>query len=491
MRDLSPRVHNDPEEYIKVPAIVHQRRSRAVRLSDLVSALSYALDLTEGQPLGHAQRTCVLGIRLAQAVGMPADEQEDLYYALLLKDSGCSSNAARMYQILGSDEIRAKHDVKLIDWRSVNWSSLVYSLGHVRVGRPAWERLLALSQVAWQRHRQQKEVVEIRCERGATIARKMGFPERTAEAIRSLDEHWDGGGYPLGLQGEEIPMAARILNLAQTLEVFHRHSGMPAALQVARARSGRWFDPELVRAAHAIAQQNSLDDELAYAAQTVARLSPAGGTVTADRGRIDVICDAFANIVDAKSPYTSDHSRRVTDAAIGMSEHMRVDKSTLSLIRRAALLHDLGKLSVPNSILEKPAPLTTEEWAVVRRHPFHSEAILKRIEGFEQIAIVAGAHHERLDGTGYFRGIHAGQLDMPARILAVADVFDALSAKRPYREAIPLDEVFSIMRRDAPHALDAQCVEALVESQRRARPAPASEGLAMLQRAMSTHRGVA
>ncbi|MBN9659740.1 MAG: HD domain-containing protein [Acidobacteria bacterium] len=474
-----------------MPTIVQQRRSRAVRLSDLVSALSYALDLTEGQPLGHAQRTCIFGIRLAQAIGMPEQEQADLYYALLLKDSGCSSNAARMYQILGSDEIRARHDVKLIDWRSVNWSTLVYSLRHVQVGRPAWERLLALSQVAWQRHRQQKEVVEIRCERGAAIARKMGFPQRTAEAIRGLDEHWDGGGYPLGLQGTEIPLSARILSLAQTLEVFHRHSGMPAALQVARARSGRWFDPELVRAAHAIAQQDSLDNELSYAAQTVARLSPSEGAVTAGRERVDVICDGFADVVDAKSPYTSDHSKRVTEVAVGMAEHMGLEKPTVTLIRRAALLHDLGKLSVPNSILEKPAPLTSEEWAVVRRHPFHSEAILKRIQGFEQIAIIAGAHHERLDGTGYFRGLHANQLSMPARVLAVADVFDALSAKRPYREAIPLDEVFSIMRRDAPHALDGRCVEVLVESQRRARPSPAPEGLAMLQRAMSTHRGVA
>ncbi|MGJ5819419.1 HD-GYP domain-containing protein [Paludibaculum fermentans] len=478
-----------------MPTSVQSRRSRSVRLSDLVSALSYALDLTEGQPLGHAQRTCVLGIRLAQAIGLSEEEQADLFYALLLKDSGCSSNAARMYQILGSDEIRAKHDVKLVDWRSVNWSSLVYSLRHVRVGRPAWERLLALSQVAWQRHRQQKEVVEIRCERGASIALKMGFPSRTAEAIRSLDEHWDGGGYPLGLRADQIPIAARILSLAQTLEVFHRQSGMPAALKVARARSGRWFDPELVKAAHAIAQQSSLDSELAYAAQTVARLSPAEGSVAAGRERVDVICDGFAEVVDAKSPYTSEHSRRVTEAAVGIAQHMQAEKSTITLLRRAALLHDLGKLSVPNSILEKPVALTADEWAIVKRHPFHSEAILKRIEGFEQIAIVAGAHHERLDGTGYFRGVKAEQLSMPARILAVADVFDALAAKRPYREAIPLDEVFSMMRRDAPHALDGACVEALVESQRLSRPAPASEGLALLQRAISTHhtsqRGVA
>lgn len=470
---------------------VQQRRIRPVRLSDLVSALSYALDLTEGQPLGHAQRSCVLGVRLAQAIGLPEDEIADLYYALLLKDSGCSSNAARMYQILGSDEIRAKHDVKLIDWRRVNWSTLVYSLRHVRVGRTTWERLLALSQVAWHRHRQQKEVVEIRCERGASIALKMGFPQRTSEAIRALDEHWDGGGYPLGLKGEQIPIGARILTLAQTMEVFHRHSGMVSALRVARARSGRWFDPELVRAAHAIAQQESLDRELEYASETVARLSPVEGNSATFGDRVDVICDAFAEVVDAKSPYTSEHSRRVTEVAVAVGAQLGLNKATQTLIRRAALLHDLGKLSVPNSILEKPVALTAEEWAVVRRHPFHSEAILKRIEGFEEIAIIAGAHHERLDGTGYFRGLKGHQLSLPARILAVADVFDALVARRPYREAIPVDEVFTILRRDAPQALDADCVEALVQSQRTSKPAPAPEGLELLQRAMRVHRGVA
>ncbi|WP_321475380.1 HD domain-containing phosphohydrolase [uncultured Paludibaculum sp.] len=464
-----------------MPKPVQQRRVRSVRLSDLVSALSYALDLTEGQPVGHAQRSCVLGIRLGQAMGLPEDELADLYYALLLKDSGCSSNAARMVQILGSDEISSRQDLKLIDWRSVDWSTLVHSLRHVRVGRPTWERLLALSQRAWKRHRRPKEVAAIRGERGASIALKMGFPRRTAEAIGNLDERWDGSGNPLGLEGDRIPIAARIVSLAQTLELFHRHSGMPAALRVARARSGRWFDPELVRAAHAIAQLDSLDNELAYASQTVARLSPAEGNVAAGGDRVDVICEAFAEVVDAKSPYTSEHSRRVTQTAVGTASQMGASKATLTLIRRAALLHDLGKLSVPNSILEKPTELTSEEWSVVKRHPYHSEAILKRIEGFEEIAIVAGAHHERLDGGGYFRGSAADQLSMATRILSVADVFDALAGRRPYRAAVPRDEVFSIMRREAPHALDGDCIDALVASQRALHAVQAPDGRQLLQ----------
>jgi HD-GYP domain-containing protein (c-di-GMP phosphodiesterase class II) len=134
-------------------------------------------------------------------------------------------------------------------------------------------------------------------------------------------------------------------------------------------------------------------------------------------------------------------------------------------MRRAALLHDIGKLSVPNSILEKPGSLDAGEWEVVKQHPYYSYEILRRVTGFEELSEVAAAHHEKLDGSGYFRHFRADQLSLEARILVVSDIFDALSAKRPYRDALPLEKVFEIIRKDAPRALDAQCVEALVEAE--------------------------
>ena len=191
-----------------------------LRVSALISALSYSLDLTEGRPMGHSVRSCMIGMRIAQHIGIRSADQGDLFYALLLKDAGCSSNSSKLFHILAADEIRAKRDVKLTDWTRVGWESLQYALTHVATGAPFLERMRTLARVAAKQQTESCELVKIRCERGASIARRIGFPEPVAQAIHSLDEHWDGGGYPDGLRGEEIPLFSRIMNLSQTLEVF-------------------------------------------------------------------------------------------------------------------------------------------------------------------------------------------------------------------------------------------------------------------------------
>src|ERR1700685_3470076 len=229
-----------------------------VRISQIISALSYALDLTEGRPMGHSVRSCMIGMRIAAEIGLSAADQSGLYYALLLKDAGCSSNSSKLFHILSADEIRAKRDVKLTDWTRVGWDSLQYALTHVATEAPFLERVRTLVRVAAKQQTESCELVKVRCERGASIARKIGFAEPVAQAIHSLDEHWNGGGYPDGLKREEIPLFARIMNLSQTLEVFLVNRGADAAIEVARKRSRRWFDPELVRAATSLARQGAL-----------------------------------------------------------------------------------------------------------------------------------------------------------------------------------------------------------------------------------------
>jgi len=406
----------------------------------------------------------MIGMRLATEIGMSVAEQSDLYYALLLKDAGCSSNASKLFHILSADEIRAKGDVKLTDWTRVGWESLHYALTHVATGAPFLERVRTLVQVAAKQQVESCALVKIRCERGASIARRIGFSEPVAQAIHSLDEHWSGGGYPDGRRGREIPLFARIMNLSQTLEVFLVSRGEQAALEVARRRSGRWFDPELVRAAASAAKRGvlfaGLDQEQAI--EQALALEPEEHRMLADEATIENICQAFAEIIDTKSPFTYRHSNGVADAAVGISRQLSLSEEDTTFMRRAALVHDLGKLSVPNSILEKPAALDNLEWEVVKRHPFYSYEILRRIPGFEALSEVAGAHHEKLDGSGYFRHFNAEQLSLEMRILTVADIFDALAAKRPYRDAMPLEKVFDIMRKDAPRAIDAQCLDALM-----------------------------
>src|ERR1700722_17487522 len=219
-----------------------------LRMSDLISALSYALDLTEGQPMGHAVKCCLLSMRLADILNLSVQQKSDLYYATLLKDAGCSSNAARMYEILGGDERKAKQEIKSTDWTKVSFEGLEYLLRNVMPGRSRLERVFAIASVATNRDAQTSELINLRCDRGAQIAKKIGFCESITTAIYSLDEHWNGKGFPAGRKGEDIPLFSRIMNLCQTLEVFVTLNGVSDGFQVLRDRSGSWFDPELVRA---------------------------------------------------------------------------------------------------------------------------------------------------------------------------------------------------------------------------------------------------
>ena len=445
-----------------MPTIFSQE---TIRLSDVVSALSVALDLTEGQPMGHAIRSCILGMRIADELQLPAAQRSDLYYALLLKDSGCSTNAARMYQIMGSDEIAAKREVKFEDWTKASLSGLRYLLRNVLPGASFPRRMVRIAQIALQQSCNNAELIGTRCERGAQIARQIGLSEATAQAIHSLDEHWNGGGYPAGLRGSEIPLLSCIMNVTQTMDVFAHRFGPRSAVQAVTERSGRWFDPEIVRVVQSLENDRELWQQVQGpdAREHVLRMEP-GIALPALPERIDSICHAFAQVIDAKSPYTFHHSVGVAEASTTIAAQMGLAPQIQTLVRRAALLHDIGKLSVSNEILEKPGKLTSEEWSIMRKHPAYTRTILREIRSFDELAYIAAAHHERLDGSGYPEGLTAKAMSIPARIIAVADVYQALSEKRPYRESLPTEVVFKIMDRDIPHRLDAECLSALKRS---------------------------
>ena len=406
----------------------------SIRMSEIISALSYALDLTEGQPMGHSVRTCAIGMRIGQQMGLGIEDLSALYYTLLLKDAGCSSNASRLFHILNADEIKAKRDVKTTDWTRVGWESLHYALTHVATGAPFLERMQTLFQVAATQQQDSCDLVKIRCERGAFIARQLGFSESVAAGIHSLDEHWNGRGYPDGFRKEEIPLVSRIANLSQTLDVFFAARGSAAAIDAVQKRSGRWFDPEMIKAAVSLSNSGALWGGLdsKNLIDTVSGMEPEKLRMEATEDAVDNICVAFAEVIDAKSPFTYRHSSGVADAAQEIARWFGMSPQSMKTLRRAALLHDIGKLSVANSILEKPGKLTGEEWDIVKRHPYYTLEILNRIPGFDRLAQDAAAHHEKLDGSGYWRGWGSDQLSRFARILAVADIFDAPHAKRPH-----------------------------------------------------------
>ena len=436
-----------------------------VRLSEVISALSYALDLTEGQPEGHSVRTCLIGMRIGREIGLDAEARSSLFYALLLKDAGCSSNSAATCELFGADDHAVKRTWKTVDWAS-RWRSIGHVVRNVRPGAPLLEKARQVAGFT-RTEAPGTELVRTRCERGADIARTLEMPDDTAAAIHALDEHWDGRGIPAGLAGEEIPLLARIACLAQTVEIFHSTRGVQAAFAMAGDRAGRWFDPELVRALQALRADGGFWAGLAGDCRAqAAALEPQDRALVADGDRLDRIAHAFARVIDAKSPYTFRHSEGVAEYAAAAAGVLGFGADALRGLRRAALLHDVGKLGVSNRILDKPGKLTEEEFAVVRRHPEYSFRILSRVAPLRALAETAASHHERMDGRGYHRGIDAGTLPLAARVLAVADVCDALSAERPYRAAMPRERVLEIMRRDAGPALCPESFAALEEALR-------------------------
>lgn len=434
---------------------------REIRRAELLGALSYALDLVEGQPAGHCVRCCWIGIHVGREIGLSEPEIDELYYTLLLKDLGCSSNAARICQLYLTDDLSFKRDAKEIDGSLPQ--ALRFVLAHTGLKAGLSDRIRALIAAFQTAGTAPKELIETRCQSGAEIARMMHFPESVALGIQNLDEHWDGGGLPTQACGTAIPVYARIALLAQVVDVFHTGSGIEAARREIRHRAGSWFDPDLTQAFARVAARPEFWAMLGAANLQTAlyALEPAQEARMVDEDYLDDIAAAFAKVIDSKSPYTSGHSERVTLFTDLIAEKMGLPEQRRRWLKRAALLHDIGKLGVSNSVLDKPAKLDDEEWAAMKMHAVYSEEILSRIAAFSDLAAIAAAHHERLDGKGYPKGLTADQITLETRIITTADIFDALTAERPYRAAMPISKAMTIMAESVGTAIDPGCFDAL------------------------------
>lgn len=438
-----------------------------LRLAELLGALSYALDMVEGQPAGHCVRGCWIGIHIGRELGLSEAELSELYYTLLMKDVGCSSNAARICQLYMTDDISFKRD-----FMTVNGSLpqvLRFVLSHTGMNAPLAERFRALVNIFQNGGRIAHELMETRCDRGADIARKMRFSESVVEAIRKFDEHWDGGGMPTGIGGEAIPLYSRVALVAQVVDVFQMANGPEAARHEIQHRTGTWFDPRVAAAFDRAAARPEFwamlrSDDLQTA---IFDLEPAQRRILVDEDYLDDIAGAFAQVIDSKSPFTKGHSERVTLFADLIAEQLDVPPPRRRWLKRAALLHDIGKLGVSNSILDKPAKLDADEQAAMQKHSALGETILSRIGAFKDLAFVAGAHHERLDGKGYPQGLSSERLPLEVRIVTTADIFDALTADRPYRAAIQVTKALAIMAEMVGTQIDPVCFDALRDALKR------------------------
>jgi putative nucleotidyltransferase with HDIG domain len=429
-----------------------------VRTSEIVAALSRALDVTEGLPAGHAARTCYLALRLADRMGVA--NVVDVFYGALLKDLGCSSNSALLVELFGADDIELKRREALTERDHLSMAVLTLrTLAGSHEPLPLRvRRLVSLARGGADRYR----IEQLRCERGADVARRAGFDDSVADAIHSVHEHWDGRGFPQGRRGAAIPIASRIIAACAAVDVFRESRGDEAARAMLRDRSGTRYQPAIARDLLAACDAGLLRDLAAIDLYgELARLEPHGSAYLALPEDVDRIANAFADVIDAKSPFTAEHSKRVGNIAEQMARRLSMSDGDVRDVRWSGLLHDIGKLGVPNTILDKAAALDEEEFAVIRRHPALTHRILAPVAIFARVAEIAACHHERLDGKGYFRGLTGESLGLSARVVAVADVYEALTAVRPYRTAMRPEEALRSIDRSTGDHLAAEAVTAL------------------------------
>ena len=448
------------------PILSNERTTSAetTSLAEILGAFSYALDLTEGQPAGHSLRACWIASRMADLLRLGSADRRTVYYATLLKDLGCSSNAARVAELYETDDRAFKRDFKLV--AEGLKPTLHFVLGNTAKGQRLGMRARAIANILRNGQAIATDLIRTRCTRGADIARQLRFSEQVADSIAALDEHWDGSGKPLGQRGSAIPLPAQLALLAQIADVFHAAGGPDAARAEIAARSGTWFDPMLVQTFLTLAKGASLWRELTDPAldRHVRDFEPEEGRLAVDEDYLDEIAAAFGAVIDAKSPYTAGHSDRVGLYAESVGARLGVTGKTLRSLRRAAVLHDVGKLAISSRILEKPGKLDAAEWEQMRSHAAYTTEILSRITPLRAMAAVAGAHHERLDGQGYPLGLDAMMIAREVRIITTCDFYDALTADRPYRDAILPDRALGIMANEVGKAIDPQCFAALKEA---------------------------
>ena len=439
-----------------------------LRLAELLGALSHALDLTEGQPKGHSMRCCWIGFQIGQCIGMRDSELSDLYYTLLLKDLGCSSTAARVCELYLADDRQFKQDAKLLDGSLPQ--VLRFVAGHTGLNASLAERFRAIVNILRNGGEIARELYEARCHRGAEIAEKMRFSPQVCKGIQNLDEHWDGSGRPESRSGRDIPFASQIALLSQVADVFFQAQGRQAAIAEINNRTGTWFSPDLVEVFNALSDSDEFWQALTSPSlrELVLSLEPTTEIRRVDADYLDDIATAFAQVIDAKSSFTRGHSERVAVVTDLIAEELGLPSGKRRWLKRAALLHDIGKVAISNSILDKPAKLTDEEFAKIKTHPVHSHAILTGVSVFTDMAATARGHHERLDGKGYPDGLRGDQISMDTRIITTADVFDALTADRPYRKAMPIPQAIAVMAKEIGSAFDPACFDALQRALSRA-----------------------
>jgi HD-GYP domain-containing protein (c-di-GMP phosphodiesterase class II) len=430
-----------------------------IRAAELVGALSLATDLGTGQPLEHALRTAVLAVRLGDLAGASPAELTDTYYVGLLHASGCTSNSHEAGLLFG-DDIAHRAAFFLIDPADPA-QVLGFYREHVGAGRPADVRE-GMLQAALANPERAAESFAAMCEVAQRFAAWLDLGPGVERALAYVFARWDGRGLPRGTGGEALPLPARLLHVARDISLFLSAGGPEEARAVIERRSGEAYEPRLVE----LALRNfddaihDLDDARLWKIALESEPFPQIG-LTGDR--LDAGFTAIATLIGLKSPWLREHCVAVADLAEAAAWRMGLPADEVTFLRRAALAHDLGRISVPNAIWEKAGSLGLGEWERVRLHSHFTERAFAHCPALAELGRLAGSHHERLDGSGYHRGTEGSTHQVAARILAAADCYTAMREARPYRPALePAAAQAELEREAAEGRLDGAAVDAVL-----------------------------
>ena len=436
-----------------------RRGERPIRAAELVGALSLATDLGTGQPLEHALRTAVLAVRLGELAGASREELADAYYVALLHASGCTSNGHEATLLFGED-IEHRAAFFLIDPADPA-QVLAFYRTHVGPGRPpeVRERMIeaALSDPA-----RARDSFAAMCEVAQRFARWLELGPGVDAALEYVFARWDGKGLPRDAGGETLPLPARLLHVARDYSLFLSAADADDARDVLERRAGAAYDPRLAELAarHFARVCAELDDTRMW--EHALESEPFPYVLLSGEGT-DSGFQAFAALTGLKSPWLREHSTGVAELAEAAAWRLGLPAQTVASVRRAALAADLGRVGVSNAIWEKPGPLGFGEWERVRLHPHFTERAFAQSQALAPIGLLAGSHHERLDGSGYHRGVRGSAPDKAGRILAAADCYTAMRQARPYRPALEPAAAEVELRAEAEEGrLDAEAVDAVL-----------------------------
>lgn len=445
--------------------------SQRLRLAELMAALSLGTDLGMGQPLEQALRTCLIAIELARRLGLPSESISDVFYVALLRFLGCTADAHEFAELVGGDDIAIRLAVApVLGGSQQEFARRV--LPKIGAGRNPVRRAQVLAAMMATGQARTRAGVRAHCEMGEHLATRLGLSAGVQRGLADAFEKWNGDGFPKGFSGEAIHLAARIVFVARDAEVIHREGGLDRVREALKTRRGEAYDPAIAAMFLESAGDIMAALETTSVWNAVLEREPEPYPWVPE-ARFDTVLETYADFVDLKSPWTAGHSRGVAELVASAGTETQ----------RTALVHDLGRMSVPNAIWDKSGPLTEGEWERVRLHPYYSERILSRCSALRPMAAVAGMHHERVDGSGYHRGSKRSDIPQEARLLAAADAFQAMLQPRPHRQALsPLQATEELQAEARRGRLDVDAVNSVlgaagrpVTAGRRSWPAGLSE----------------